>query len=1154
MAIRDALSLSYTDNQRVTIAERLIAEITEDAARLWVASGYFAPSVWQALGEALERLSEFRLLLGKDYELANLELGHEEARIADLVGQAIRNETEPPGLASRDEAESVAALVSFLDRIRRNGEPAVKLWEGEGFLHAKAYLLRSSVGIGSANFTGNGLTRNRELVGWRQDRGVVAEVEEWFDGYWSDSQARDYTHELIALLRATPLVSDDYTPYELLIRVLASRYGIERPRSLESASFSLKWFQEDAAFRLIRILNGRARGALLADAVGLGKTYVAMAVIHHYLYAQAESRRGRGRPVLLVVPASLARMWQRVLDENGLSWACDMVTTQSLRSDFSIAPYLGADLLVIDEAHRLRGAGVWFRKVMDLVTGGERAEDRRVLLLTATPVNTGIVDLVNLLRVLTKGNRSVWAPEIADYERYLKRVERGEADPFPVLDRSIVRRSRSDILRAQDEAQAAGLRIEPLELPQRRPVHVDYLYGGPDDLFDTFAQTLRELVLAPYDLERFHRDESATDAERLPLFDDEGSRIDEEDDVLGFRPGSLAALCAIGLLVRFQSSLAAIRRSLNRVEAVQRRFAEALALDPPRLLDLQCDLHVRKLLLDEATGADRDEVEEPQEEAELEAAWRAALEATRELPDADQYDFERIRAAIDQDRRAIQALLEQLPSEEEDGKIGALVDSLERSLGSSTKGAPGLAQRRVLVFTQFRDTARYVHRRLETADFAAAVIDGSVPAERRAEITSWFDPALVAARETEGRARGDEAPHILVSTDVLAEGHNLQLADAVINFDLHFNPQIAVQRAGRIDRIGSPHKTVYLVSFLPPEPLERHIGLLARLDERFRRIHGLGLGDEQVMPLTADRQVQTLEQIRRLYADDASVLDEVERTWTLGSTDYMRQPLEAFLAEAGVERVRQIPIGVSSIRRVPGEWQRGPGAFLALAGPPNRSGERDTFWRFYPRLPEGVWGDASSDEVEIFRAIACRRMEPRVELQWPSPGPTAIDWDLLRRAADDLAQQLTLERSTAAVAAGASERSRALRAELRAGFQGFELDGAEELLDRLLQVRIEDYDGRSGWRRFDDDRRRLRRASTLGERREAATNLIEAGLELLGAPVDESEPVEHIEVSPEEIQLVGYEALVEDAEPALSLPAHAPDQLFEQEGDQRKFL
>lgn len=95
------------------------------------------------------------------------------------------------------------------------------------------------------------------------------------------------------------------------------------------------------------------------------------------------------------------------------------------------------------------------------------------------------------------------------------------------------------------------------------------------------------------------------------------------------------------------------------------------------------------------------------------------------------------------------------------------------------------------------------------------------------------------------RVEGEQEPTVLVSTDVLAEGHNLQRASAIVNFDLHFNPQVAVQRAGRVDRLNSPHDRVSLVSMLPPESLNEHIGLLARLDERFRRIHGLGLGDER---------------------------------------------------------------------------------------------------------------------------------------------------------------------------------------------------------------------------------------------------------------------------------------------------------------------
>ncbi|HLI33303.1 MAG TPA: SNF2-related protein [Solirubrobacteraceae bacterium] len=1137
MAENDRLALSYSDNTRLTVGDRLAAEIESDPSRLWVASGYFAPSLWRAVGPALEQVQEFRLLLGKDFELANLERGHEESRIADLVLQAIRHETEAgeegsgearrPQLRRRDEAEHVAALVAFLERHAQRGAPVVKLWEGAGFLHAKAYILRGSVGIGSANFTGGGLTRNRELVGWRQDRQPVAEVAEWFEGYWQHELARDYTAELIAALRATPLVSDQYTPYDVLIKALAERYGIERPPSLDQAAFTLKWFQEDAAFRVIQLLNRRGRGALLADAVGLGKTYVAMAVINHYLYTHAEARRGRGRPVLLVVPRSLEEMWRRELEEKGLLWACEIVTMQRLRSDFDAAAHAGADLVVIDEAHRLRGGGTWFRKAIDLVRAGERPEDKRVLLLTATPVNTGIADLVNLLRVLTKNQRAVWAPEIADFERYLKRVERGEADPFPVLDRSLVRRSRSDILRALEEARAAGQQVQEVRLPERRLAHVDHDYGGRDDLFETFAHALRSLVLVPYDLERFRKDEREPHGQ-LQLRDSNGEVIDQEDRDIAIRPGSLAALCAVGLLVRFQSSLAAIRRSLRRLDAVMSRFGEALALDPPRLLDLQGSPEVRRLLERESQLPDRDEGEEPEAGDPLDEAWEEALARMPALADAEGHDLTQIRAALKQDRRIVAELLASLPSEEEDGKVAALIEALARDPRDSRKGAPGLAGRKALIFTQFRDTARYLSGRLAAAGHPNLLVEGSVAPERRAELVAWFDPDRHDAYAMAARARGEEEPLLLISTDVLAEGHNLQLAEAVINYDLHFNPQRAVQRAGRVDRLESPHRVVHLISFLPPEPLERHIGLLARLDERFRRIHGLGLGDEQVMPLAADRQAQTLEQIRRLYADEASVLDELERTWTLGSTDYMRHPLEAFLARAGAEKVHSIPLGVSSVKRLPHGWRHGAGAFIALAAPRGPEGMRETHWRFYPRTPGGRWGAAVTDEVEIFRAITAREGEPRAEPQWSSAGPTVIDWALLQRAARELAEALTRERSTAQIAAGASERSRRMRSELRAGLEGLAIEGADELLERLLQVRVEDFDGRSGWRSFDEARRSLRRAESLGERREAAVRVVEQGLELLGAPVQEgATDIGPVEVGPEDIRLVAYEDLVE---------------------------
>ncbi|MGO9181009.1 MAG: helicase-related protein [Candidatus Limnocylindrales bacterium] len=1118
---KNPLKLSYTDNEIATVGARLGAEIDKDPRRLWVASGYFGASMWGAIGPALERLTEFRLLLGKDYQLANLDVGGEERRIGDLVRQALQQEAEPPRLATRDEAEHVAALIRFLERQKERDEPVVKLWEGEGFLHAKAYILDGSVGIGSANITYAGLMQNRELVGWRQDNVVVDEVAGWFERYWSDPNAVDYTDELLGILRATPLVSEEYTPHDVLIKTLAARYGLDRPPSLEQATFNLKWFQEDAVFRLIRLLDGRARGALLADAVGLGKTYMALGVIHHYLYNEPVKRpRGTGRPVLLVIPRSLEEMWRDALRANNLDWACEILTVQSFRSDFDPSPYWGADLIVIDEAHRLRGGGVWFRKAIDLVAGDGRT-DRRVLLLTATPVNTGIEDLINEIRVLAKNQRSVWAPDVADFERHLKRVDAGEADPFPVLDRAIVRRSRSDILRAQDEARAAGVAIEAVTLPDRRPVHVDHAYGGADGLFEIFAHTLRTLELAPYDLERFRR----VDPEIVPplrLVDADGHPYDPDDSELLIRPGTLAALAAVGLLVRFQSSIEAIRISLRRLDAVLRRYADALAADPPRLLDLRADSRVRQLLADEA-HEDLDAEEDPTL-GRLDEAWARVLEAAPLLPDASEYDLGVVRASIDRDRERLATVASALPAPSEDGKITALVAALRRTPPGRV-GAPGLAGRKVLVFTQFRDTAVYLERRLTDAGFRVARIDGGVSAEARTAITAWFDPGRRAAAL---RADRVSDPDILVSTDVLAEGHNLQLADCAVNYDLHFNPQVAVQRSGRIDRLGSPHPLVWLVSFLPPEALERHIGLLARLDDRFRRIHGLGLGDEQVMSIAGDRPGRTLEQMRRLYRrDDATVLDEIERSWTLGSTDYMRQPLETFLQRAGRERLDRIPMGVSSVKRLPADWSHGEGVFIAFASPPDRRGESDSLWRFYPFEASTLWGRVLTDEVEIFRAIACREGEPRQPDTHPTPGPTVIDWALLRDAATGVAEQLTRDRSTAQVLARASERSRRLRTEIRGGLLALEVPRADDLLARLLQVRVEDYDGRSGWSRFDDARRRLRAARTLGERRDAAEILVAAGLLLFGDPApEESTLLAPVEVRPDDLRLIAYELLV----------------------------
>ncbi|MGB8264801.1 MAG: helicase-related protein [Candidatus Velthaea sp.] len=1072
--------MSYSDNTKdLTVAQRLIEEIDAAPTLLDVVTGYLAPSAWEVLAGSLDKVGRFRLLLGKDYELASkASKRSEEQRIKEMVRLALREEMQAIALPTAVDADSVRRLLKFLSR--PDTEVDFRVFEGGGeFLHAKAYILSGSVGVGSANFTASGLLRNRELVAWRQDRHVVTELNAWFDTLWS--QGRPYKDELRQIISSSRFGDRAWTPFELLIRTLAERYGLELPKSLETARFSLKWFQEDAVFRLIRLLGGPAGGALLADAVGLGKTYMAMGVIHHFLYESAEKRVGRRKPVLVVVPASMRDTWADELKDKGMDWACDLITLQSLRSEFVVDEVNQADLVIIDEAHRLRGEGVWFQQCMRIVTTGTL--NKRVLLLTATPVHTGVTDLTNLLRLMTKNRRDAWAPAIADFEKYLQRVEKRESDPFPVLDRSVVRRSRTDILRALQERQSAGvIDAEPLRLPKREPKHIKYAYGGTSpELFDVFAATLRDLELAPYDTDRFRFDNELFDT---ALYQPTAS--------------SLAGLFLAGLLKRFESSIRAVSISLSRLRMVLERSLALLAGKRPLFLEPKI---VRAFITTWTEG--------DVEGDDLADEWDALTTEAVEL-DAESYDIKRMSASIRADIKRVQRVLQIVPDSASDGKVKRL-----RSL--LTRGA--LAGKRVLVFTQFRDTAIYLHQELTTPSEElgdvgiVGLVHGGTEGKARSRIAGSFDPNHATLK------LGEEPIRVLVATDVLAEGHNLQLAEAIVNFDLHWNPQVIVQRAGRIDRLNSPHDRVFIYSFLPEEGLDAHLNLADTIDRRFGRIHFLGLGDEAVTEFSQDVQTRTFEQIRRLYADDASVFDEIEQTLMIGSTDFMRQPLEKFLRETMEARLDEIPLGVQSVKALPADWKHGPGTFIAFRHGASERGE--TIWRFYSEDGKAIL----VDEPSLFHAIVCLSNTPRGDV--PVTSGVLVDFDLLRRAAADVADAINRRTATASVARGASERSRKIRERLivvakRCDFGGDKLD---MVLDRLDEVRIEDFDHARGYRPFMDALRALEKGDAKEDGSTALDGILEGLLGVIGSPSD-SAATENKPIRPEDLVLVSWEKLI----------------------------
>lgn len=713
----------------------------------------------------------------------------------------------------------------------------------------------------------------------------------------------------------------------------------------------------------------------------------------------------------------------------------------------------------------------------------------------------------------------MWAPTIADYRQYLRQVDRQGDDPFPLLDRFVIRRSRSDVLRAQETARAAGREYgEELVLPERVLAHADYGYGaGQAELFDEFAATLRRLSLAPYDLARYRHGEEGMKAATQARADYDATlrRLGALSGAEGAtgggdvptRPGTIAALYAAGLLTRFQSSLRAIRLSLNRLHSVLERTADALARSQPRMPDL-ASRHTKELLRAEA-GADLDDGEIDES---IDAAWERLLDEAPAV-DPDEYDLDAVQQALAANLERVNKLLGLLPAEDDDGKIDALLEALRRDPAEAGLGRPGLNGMPVLVFTQFRDTAVYVHDRLNEAGVDCAVVHGGVPDERRGKLVHGFDPDKGSVDEVRDR--------VVVSTEVLAEGYNLQNAQAVVNFDLHFNPQVAVQRSGRVDRIGSPYDTVYLISFTPPESLNAHISLLHRLDDRFRRIHGLGLGDEPVTTLSADVQHRTLEQMKRLYGlDDPTALEEAEESGLLRSSDGMRLVLDMFLRRAGRERLEAIPYGVSSVRSRPTHTDLPSGAFVAFAEPGD---DAPTHWRYYTRQ-NGGWSEPVYEEMRIFRAINCAEEEPRAELPDPPPGPTCIDWYLVAHAAEELAAELNTARATAARRAG--RETNEFRAKIGAKLQNLDIDRGDELLDRLEEVDLVPWRREPEWREVEERIRRVDDITDSVEREQALTDVVEQALDVLGPPQAEPDTAEGLSrVDPEQLRLVAYEVV-----------------------------
>lgn len=993
MAITTGIHLppDFADNQRHRLSDVLNGAISHwGQRRIAIATGFFSPRVWPLVNESLPLLNDFRLLMGKEPEV---ELGGS----ATLDLRAYFRRTLAGDLEDLAFNREWAELVDDLLRFLRREDVAVRLWPGP-FLHAKAYIFPEYVIVGSSNFTPAGLTANSELNLVNKSKAVADQILEWYDEKWAESD--DYKDDLIATLDASKFGSAQYTPFQVFIKTLYEYFKDRIAPEGPAATIDLAGFQEEGRREAIRLLD-RHQGVLIADAVGLGKTYIGLALLDHYILgARRREYRPRG---LVICPAQLRdSVWRPMLERFGL--AVPVLSQEELgQEDFDWKRYARFDVVVVDESHNFRNPGTnRYRNLARLLVGGRAS--KKVILMSATPINNSIWDLYHQFLLLARGGDTYYRDfGVSNLRGFFGRVAKGSAELFDLLEETTIRRSRQDIKRRQREGERIVVAGKEVRFPERR-LHALYYdldaslpgwYGEIDGL-------IQRLGLVSYNIEQY-------------------KRKDAEQRAVQFNHARIALMKTV-LLKRLESSAAAFEVSIRRQAEFQRRFLALLR--EGRLLDAA---RYRKLVSVEADDERPEAVER--------------IIESLPLVDAAQYDLAAMGEQVATDVNCLEGILEWLDLVRDpvavEGKRPLKQDDKLRSVKEAL-ASERLRGQKVLIFTSFQDTADYLYTmlRADAAWFEQAgnprieMITGSVaPAERQRLVRLFAPKANRTAEEAEDafwQAPVDQV-QVLISTDVLSEGQNLQDAGVVLNYDLHWNPVRMIQRAGRVDRIGSEHATIEIQNVFPDEGLNDLLNLVGRLTERILTIDSaIGLDASVLGEVVSNR---SLEELRRLKQNDATLIDELEEESELASTEEMKFPLLKYIFEVGEKEVQEIPLGIHSGRSGPL-----PGVFFAF-----RARERQ-FWRFYPSDGSPVL----TEVPKIYRAIACSRAEPR---EMP-PGFNVFP--LFEQATTELLTQIRQERSARRIPPALTGVARRLFDALSAPSLFDRAD--EEQRQRLIQV------------------------------------------------------------------------------------------------------
>jgi superfamily II DNA or RNA helicase len=872
------------------------------------ATGHFEIGALLALNEEWQKVDQFRILMGSEVTFRTKQafakaFGEEKKRLDDSIeAEKERN----------DFLKGAAAIVDGL----KSGKIACRAYLKEKF-HAKAYITHarmevvgSAALVGSSNFSYPGLTENIELNVQITGRPVTV-LQEWYEEHWE--KAEDVTPDILSVIERQVR---EYLPFDVYARSLHEllrRTEITEKEWLEEKSRIypiLDQYQKDGFHEVMAIAN-KYQGAFLCDGVGLGKTFVGLMVIEYL------AERHRKRVVLIVPKAARKPVWEAALNKyaphlKGRFNTLEIVNhTDLLRNANPEKDYpaimqdlkANADVFIIDEAHHFRNPGIrgeegarksHYWQLYDLAVG------KTLFLLTATPVNNRLIDLQHMIELFSRHDPAKFkdpplgihslAGHFRKMEKDLEKliftkvrtltteepedVVTDEVEAEQVLSKDdlfralVVQRSRAYVKKSQEQYGGSHALFPERKEPQVVPYSVKKTYGNLLKMVDqAFSKEKPLFSLALY--------------YPLAYYKGPDSSI---DPLKQGRQKQVVSLIRIQFLKRFESSAHAFGMSC---EALLLKLLAWIQKNEPtgeelRRLERWKTKHGD--LINYVAARQRQLWgEEEDEEQDDDIVPVEMVEKAEKLP-RDLYKVDEIINETIDDLHEIADFLVELRKFKpaHDDKLKALIKLL--------KTDSVLKKHKVLVFSEFMATARYLSEQLTEEGFDGVDEVDSATDRDRGTIIRQFAPYYNDSTSEMLAKEGLPETRILISTDVLSEGLNLQDATRVINYDLHWNPVRLMQRIGRVDRRLNPQiekklladhpdqkdirGTAAFWNFLPPDELDELLKLYGRVSHKVLRISKT-FGIEGKKLLTPQDEYEALKDFTRTYDGTTTPLEEM---------------------------------------------------------------------------------------------------------------------------------------------------------------------------------------------------------------------------------------------------------------------------------------